>query len=178
MYGYWNTVHTVPALILQRWVGRGWRESEPWGPQLGATCRPRPCRWEWVISCKPPPPLHPASHFLPGPSVPQHFSGCELHSFFWELSWRMRKMIDPLKFVAFSLIEAHFLPEAPWKLPGDYQFLLDPGDMFMAGGNGPTSLEDLPRGLFSGLLDWWVRNPLTLGRNELLSKNQAHLIQI
>ena len=62
-------------------------------------------------------------------------------------------MIDPLKFVAFSLIEAHFLPEVPWKLPGDYQFLLDPGDMFMAGGNGPTSLEDLPRGLFSGLLD-------------------------
>ena len=87
-------------------------------------------------------------------------------------------MIDSLNFVGFSLIEAYFLPEAPWELPGDQKFLLDPGDMFTAGGNGPTSLEDIPRGLFSCLLDWWVRNPLTLGRNELLSKNQTHLIQI
>ena len=31
----------------------------------------------------------------------------------------MRKMIDSLKFVGFSLIEAHFLPEVPWELPGD-----------------------------------------------------------
>ena len=31
----------------------------------------------------------------------------------------MRKMIESLNFVGFSLGEAHFLPEAPWELPGD-----------------------------------------------------------
>lgn len=42
------------------------------------------------------------------------------------------------------LMEAHFLPEAYWGSPESYQLLLKPGDVFMAGGNGPTSSEDLP----------------------------------
>ena len=56
-------------------------------------------------------------------------------------------MIDLLKFGRFLLMEAHFLPEAPWESPEDYQLLLEPGDMFTAGGNGPTSSKDLPCGL-------------------------------
>lgn len=42
------------------------------------------------------------------------------------------------------LMEAHFLPETYWGSPESYQLLLKPGDVFMAGGNGPTSSEHLP----------------------------------
>lgn len=87
-------------------------------------------------------------------------------------------MMDLLKSGWFLLMEAYFLPEAHWGSPWDYQLLLKPGDIFMAGGNGPTSSHDLPCCLPGCSLVWGISNSPAFCRNEQFSKNHTHLIQI